>query len=41
MDKVAKDKLARSPAENGGQDSPKNWKGQDDGEGPGKDINRK
>jgi hypothetical protein len=45
MDKVAKDKLARSRGQNGGQDtkrfSPKNWKGRDVGEDPGKDGKRK
>ena len=47
MDKRVKDKLVRSPGENrGGQDaqkrsSPKNWKGRDEGEDPGKDGKRK
>ena len=40
MDKRAKDKLVRSPAENGRypeRSSLKNWKGQEEGETPGKD----
>ena len=46
MDKRAKDKLARSPGEKGGgQDaqkkiSPKNWRGRDEVEDPGKDRKR-
>jgi hypothetical protein len=43
MDKGAKDKLARSPGENGclKRFSLKNWKGRDVGEDPGKDGKRK
>jgi hypothetical protein len=47
MDKGAKDKLARSPGENGRRigcpkrSSLKNWKGQDIGEDPGKEGKRK
>jgi hypothetical protein len=47
MNKGAKDKLARSPGENGGgqdaqkRSSLKNWKGRDVGEDPGKDGKRK
>jgi hypothetical protein len=47
MDKGTKDKLVRSPGENGWRIgcpkrySPKNWKGRDEGEDPGKDGKRK
>ena len=46
VDKRAKDKLVRSPKENGGgQDAQKdlhsNWKGREEGEDPGKDGKRK
>ena len=47
MDKRAKDKLVRSPKENGGmigcpeRSSLKNWKGREEGEDPGKDGKRK
>ena len=44
MDKRAKDKLVRSPRENGGcpkRSSLKNWKGREEGEDPGKDGKRK
>jgi hypothetical protein len=47
MDKGAKDKLVGSPVEKGGgQDTPKtsslkNWKGRSEGEGPGKDGEKK
>ena len=48
MDKRAKDKLVRSPTENGGgqdahpkRSSLKNWKGQEEGEDPGKDGKKK
>jgi hypothetical protein len=42
MDKGTKDKLARSPGENGGKqnaqdDLVKNWRGQEEGEDPGND----
>ena len=40
MDKRAKDKLVRSPRENGGS-SLENWKGREEGEDPGKDGKRK
>jgi len=48
MDKRAKDKMVRSPRENGGGrigcpkiSSLKNWKGREEGEDPGKDGKRK
>ena len=45
MDKRAKDKLVRSPRENGGgkdaKKDLKNWKGQEEGEDPGKNGKRK
>jgi hypothetical protein len=43
MDKGAKDKLVRSPGENGcpKTSSFKNWKGRDEGEDPGEDGKRK
>ena len=47
MDKRAKDKLVRSPRENGRRigcpkrSSLKNWKGREEGEDPGKDGSRK
>ena len=39
MDKRAKDKLVRSPTENGS--SLKNWKGREEREAPGKDGKKK
>jgi len=39
--KWAKDKLVRSPRENGGGSSLKNWKGREEEEDPGKDGKRK
>ena len=39
--KWSKDKLVRSPRENGGGSSLKNWKGREEEEDPGKDGKRK